>query len=192
LKTTTLAHFYNSVTSFYSNLHAAYAPPDTFVVSFKINQGVQYRRPYIQNLTEMYQKFTSLLSIGFVLLLQTTQAQEPFNNCAAAFLNDKLVVDNYSPDGQCRLAQNATGTLTVCTADLSPERSVPVAKIKFMVAIRDKNTKTMVMYSKDVLQSVDVAKILSKCKAGDSIVLLTLADQYALPHNEILVTDPKL
>lgn len=56
-----------------------------------------------------------------------------------------------------------------------------------MVAIRDKNTHTMVMYSNKTYKELDIRKVLSKCNVGDHIVLLTTDHQYALPHNEILV-----
>ena len=114
-------------------------------------------------------------------------AQESFSNCAAAFLDGKIVVDDYSPTGKCSLAADATGELTVCTANLSPTSSIPVDKIKFRIAIRDGNTKTLWMYSGDTFTKVNIRKVLDKCKKGDHIVLLTTDDEYALPHNEILI-----
>ena len=114
-------------------------------------------------------------------------AQEPFSNCAAAFLDGKIVVDDYSPTGKCSLPLNAKGELTVCTADLSPTSSIPVDKIKFRIAVRDANTKTLWMYSGDTFTKVNLRKVLAKCKKGDHIVLLTTDSEYALPHNEILV-----
>jgi hypothetical protein len=55
------------------------------------------------------------------------------------------------------------------------------------LAIRDENTKTLTMFSGEDFRKIEVQKVLAKCKKGDSIVLLTLEKQYALPHNEILV-----
>lgn len=98
-----------------------------------------------------------------------------------------MVVNEYAPTGKCTLPIGAAGNLTVCTADLSPGHSQAVKPVKFMVAIRDKNTKTMVMYSNKSYKELDIRKVLSKCNVGDHIVLLTTDDQYALPHNEILV-----
>lgn len=136
-------------------------------------------------------KFLTLL-LAFIAIAQTgfsqtSNVQEKFTNCAAAFLDDQLVVDEYSPTGKCVLSKNATGTLTVCTADLSPEKSFPTGKLRFMVGIRDANTKTICMYSKSVIKTADISKIMEKCKVGDSIVLMTMEDEYALPHHEILV-----
>ena len=120
-------------------------------------------------------------------IAQPAFSQEAFQNCTAAFLDNKIVVDDYSPTGKCGLAANATGQLTVCTADLSPTSSRAVDKINFKIAIRDHQTKTLVMYSNENYRQVDIQKILSKCRKGDHIVLLTLDNRYALPHNEILV-----
>ena len=120
-------------------------------------------------------------------IAQWSLAQKSFTNCAAAFLDGKIVVDDYSPRGQCSLPLNAKGELTVCTADLSPTSSIPVDKIKFRIAVRDANTKTLWMYSGDTFTKVNIRKVLAKCKKGDHIMLLTIDNRYALPHNEILV-----
>ena len=114
-------------------------------------------------------------------------AQTPFNNCTGAFLNGRLVVDEYSPSGKCVLAQSATGRLTVCTAELSPTESRPVDAIPFKIALRDQATKTLVMFSDENYREIDVQAVLGRCRPGDHIVLLTLDNRYALPHNEILV-----
>lgn len=114
-------------------------------------------------------------------------SQEAFSNCAAAFLNNELVVDEYSPKGKCTLSDTATGELTVCTANLSPEKSVPVDKIKFKIALRDKSTGTLTMFSNETYKQVDIRKVLARCKKGDHIVLITTDTEYALPHNEIQV-----
>ena len=120
-------------------------------------------------------------------IAQWSLAQKSFTNCAAAFLDGKIVVDDYSPTGKCTLPIGAKGELTVCTADLSPTSSIPVDKIKFRIAVRDGNTKTLWMYSGDSFTKVNIRKVLSRCKKGDHIVLLTTDSEYALPHNEILV-----
>ena len=127
------------------------------------------------------------LILFYCVFIHPVFGQTAFNNCSAAFLNNKIVVNEYSPTGTCTLPIASTGKLTVCTADLSPTDSKAVDRLKFMVAIRDKNTKTMVMYSNKSYKELDIRKVLSKCNVGDHIVLLTTDDQYALPHNEILV-----
>lgn len=113
--------------------------------------------------------------------------QHAFNNCSAAFLNNKMVVNEYSTKGKCTLPSNATGKLTVCTVNVSPTASQAVDKIPFRIAIRNKNTQTLLLLTKTDVKQIDVHNVLTKCKKGDHIVLLTLDDQYAMPHNEILV-----
>ena len=113
--------------------------------------------------------------------------QHPFNNCSAAFLNNKMVVNEYTTKGKCSLPSNATGKLTVCTVNVSPTASQAVDKIPFRIAIRNKNTQTLLLLTKTDVKQIDVHNVLTKCKQGDHIVLLTLDDQYAMPHNEILV-----
>jgi len=113
--------------------------------------------------------------------------QHAFTNCSAAFLDNKMVVDKYSPTGKCRLSSNATGKLTVCTVNLLPTASQAVSNIPFRIAIRNKTTKTLLLLTKADVRQIDVHNVLTKCKKGDHIVLLTLDDQYAMPHNEILV-----
>lgn len=127
------------------------------------------------------------LTIAACMLSAWCFGQHRFTSCAAAFLDNKMVVDAYTDKGKCLLPSTATGQLTVCTVDLSPATSKAVDKTAFKVAIRDKATKTLHLYSNEVFKQIDVRNVLAKCQKGDHIVLLTLDDQYALPHNEILV-----
>lgn len=113
--------------------------------------------------------------------------QTRFNTCAAAFLDNKMVVDAYTDKGKCLLPSTATGQLTVCTVELSPTASKAVDKTTFKVAIRDKATKTLHLYSNEAFKQIEVRDVLTKCRKGDHIVLLTVDDLYSLPHNEILV-----
>ncbi|GAA4455053.1 hypothetical protein GCM10023189_22400 [Nibrella saemangeumensis] len=98
-----------------------------------------------------------------------------------------MVVDEYSPKGKCVVAATATGQLTLYTVNLSRTESKRVEPVPFQIAIRDKDTKTLTMYSKENLRQVDIRRVLARCRKGDAIVLLTLDNRYALPHNEILV-----
>lgn len=133
----------------------------------------------------MHKKTASLFALLFGVF--TAFAQTQFNSCAAAFLDKKMVVDEYSPTGKCVLPATATGELTVCTVDLSPENSVAKERIGFKIAIRDKNTGTLTLFSGDTFRKIDIQKVLAQCQAGDRIVLITTERDFALPHNEILV-----
>ncbi|GAB4010370.1 hypothetical protein GCM10028808_20960 [Spirosoma migulaei] len=113
--------------------------------------------------------------------------QQTFKDCAAAFVDSKMIVNEYTTKGTCSLPTTATGKLTVNTIVLSPTESKAVDRIAFKIAIRDKATQTLVLFSKEEFKQVPIQKVLAKCRKGDRIVLLTLDDSYALPHNEILV-----
>ena len=133
-------------------------------------------------------KVSKLILAIFCSALSTAGfSQQAFNNCSAAFLNNKMVVDEYSTKGKCILPTSATGKLTVCTVNISPGASKAVDKIPFQIAIRNKTTQTLLLLTKTNVKQIDVHNVLTKCKKGDHIVLLTLDDQYAMPHNEILV-----
>ncbi len=133
-------------------------------------------------------KETRFIAVLAGLVLATAcYAQEAFTNCTAAFLDEKLVVDEYSPTGKCILKSYARGILTVCTADLSPTGSKPVDRLSFKIAIRDRNTGTLVMFSDKTYRRVPIQEVLAQCRPGDKIVLLTLDRHYAMPHNEILI-----
>jgi len=133
-------------------------------------------------------KITGLMvAITGALFSTGCLAQHSFSTCSAAFLNNKMVVDQYTTAGQCRLATTATGALTLQTVSLSSTESKGIEKLPFRVAIRDKETKTLMLVTKEEIKQIEVQNVLAKCRKGDSIVLLTLDDQYALPHNEIVV-----
>lgn len=135
----------------------------------------------------MKQVVSLLLLAASVSLASSSFAQQSFNSCSAAFVGDKMVVDAYTPKGKCRLSDKTTGELTVQTVELSPTESKAIDKIDFKVAIRDKATGTLHMYSNETFRQVPVQRVLSTCKKGDQIVLLTVDKRYALPHNEIVV-----
>lgn len=119
--------------------------------------------------------------------LSSAFGQKQFTNCAAAFLDSKMVVNDYSPSGHCELTKSASGELSVQTANLTSDGGVPTGKIGFRIAIRDGNTQTLLSYSDKTFKQLDIKTVLAKCKPGDSIVLLTTNDEFALPHSEILV-----
>jgi hypothetical protein len=127
------------------------------------------------------------LVFGGCILANLCLGQQAFNQCAAAFVGNKMVVNEYTTKGNCRLPATATGELRVSTVELSPTKAKAVDRIAFKIAIRDKATQTLVLYSKEEFKQVPIQKVLAKCRKGDHIVLLTLDNAYALPHNEILV-----
>ncbi len=136
----------------------------------------------------MIRKNVNLLLAGAMLLCSVASiAQHSFSDCSAAFLNNRMVVDEYSAKGKCAVSVSATGMLTVNTADLTPEGGKPRDQIFFRIAIRDKSTGTLVMLAGEAVKQVEIQNVLKKCSKGDHIVLMTTESRYVLPHNEILV-----
>lgn len=140
--------------------------------------------------------FKSLPSFGllvFFLLapaILPAQKDSDFQNCSAAFLNGKMIVDNYSPEGKCVVSSKASGKLSLHPVELSADQPpVPGEKIKFKVAIRGGSTRTLMLLSEKTWKEIDIEDILKECSKGDAIVLLTMERQWAVPHSEILVTD---
>lgn len=111
-----------------------------------------------------------------------------FSNCSAAFLDKKMIVDEYTTEGKCRVASDATGELTIHPVILeSGKEPIPGEKIKFKVGIRGSRSETLMLLSEKTYTKVDIQSILKECKKGDHIVLITLEREWALPHSEILV-----
>jgi hypothetical protein len=127
--------------------------------------------------------------LGLVLLLcLESKAQNDFNNCTAVLLNAKLIVDEYSPSGTCRISVGAAGKITIEPVTLEEDgRTLPQGKRRFKVAIRDGNTKTLLSFSDKTYTEIAIQDLLKACKKGDFIVFMTLDRDLALPHNEVLV-----
>jgi hypothetical protein len=166
--------FYISFTTFYGFLTADFGGPSTFASSQT-------------NWTKAMKKIAFLFLILVGSLSGSTLAQENHTECVAAFVGSKMVVDEYTTTGKCRLPITATGELAIFTVDLGPTENKALDKIDFRVAIRDKATGTLTMFSGKRYRQVPVQDILARCQKGDHIVLLTEDDRYALPHNEILI-----
>ncbi|SEJ31182.1 hypothetical protein SAMN04487995_4134 [Dyadobacter koreensis] len=133
-------------------------------------------------------KKRSLLVVGWLVASAGISfGQKTFTSCSAVFLNNKMVASEYSSSGKSQLAANTTGMLTVCTAEITSAETKAVDKISFKVAIRNQRTNTLTLFSKQDFRQVSIQNILKKCTKGDFIVLMTTDEQYALPHNEILV-----
>lgn len=128
-----------------------------------------------------------LIALSILWTINLFGQKEPFSNCAAIFLNEKLVVDDYSPTGKCQLPYSSTGKLTVCSATYENDKWSCTEKIDFRVAIKDGNTKTLWSFSDQSFKEIDFKQVLAKCKKGDFVVILTVNNLHALPHNEILV-----
>ncbi|MBC3788562.1 hypothetical protein [Spirosoma utsteinense] len=135
----------------------------------------------------MKQVLFILCLLGGCIASTASRAQQPFSHCSAAFVSSKLIVDTYSPKGRCRLPASTTGLLTVQTVTMMLTKTKAGNQIGFKIAIRDKATGTLHLFSGKTYRQLPVQDVLATCKKGDRIVLLTEDRQYALPHNEIIV-----
>ncbi len=133
-------------------------------------------------------KTHSFLFIAMLLgSASTAFAQSDFSNCAAAFLDSKRIVDTYAPGGRCEVAISAQGLLSVCQISLGDGEDKQGEKTEFMIAVRDGQTQTYWMYSGDIFREIEIQQVLSRCKPGDALVLMTRDRQWSLPHAEIWV-----
>ncbi|MCU0471120.1 MAG: hypothetical protein MUF58_21280 [Arcicella sp.] len=126
-------------------------------------------------------------TIIFCLIHYFSIGQDNFNSCSAIFLNNRMLVNDYSPTGKCSVSITTKGDLSVSTVELSPKETKAILPILFQIAIRDKQTGTVTLVSKTQIKKIAIQKVLQKCKKGDHVLVLTTDKQYALPHNEILV-----
>lgn len=108
-----------------------------------------------------------------------------YSDCAAIIYNGKMLVDEYSPNGKCKLEQGMKGKLSLSTVQLSDKGGIPVRSLKFQIAIKNDKTNTMWMYSKGPLTEVNLEDVLKECKKDDRIIFLTTDKKIALTHHEI-------
>ncbi len=127
----------------------------------------------------------------YLFFLQNGNAQtsscksNKFSECAAIYLDNKMMVDDYSPSGKCTVMPNSKGILHVYGIRLYPEMQIPMDQVSFKVAIHNTKTNTMWMFSEETYQTLALEKVLAKCEEGDNIILLTTNSQYSLPHHKI-------
>lgn len=118
--------------------------------------------------------------------------QEVFSNCSAVFINDQMIVEEYSATAKAKISKDAMGWISAGTVNLGDvskgEKKFEITdKFEFGVAIKDGNTHTIMLFSPKQYKKIEAEKILAKCKKGDSIIIMTTDNTFALPHNEILV-----
>lgn len=128
-----------------------------------------------------------IIILSLLFSYQLAFTQEKISNCSAAFLNGKMIVEQYSKTAKAKISILSKGELTASTAELGENYTKPLKKFEFGVAIKDKETGTTMLFSSKTFMKIDIKQVLAKCKKGDSIIILTTDAEYALPHNEILV-----
>lgn len=115
-------------------------------------------------------------------------ARSPFSTCSAAFVGTKRLVDHDTPTGRCQLANKTKRPPpTVQTVNVSPTGIKSGNKLAFNVAVQDGATGTVPLFSTKTHRQLPVERVLTSCKKGARIGLLTLDQHIALPHTEIQV-----
>ena len=101
----------------------------------------------------------AVLLLMSITLSSSAQSQQVFNpllfppfipppkytDCAAILFNGKVLVNDYSPEGTCKLEDIRHGTLSVATVNLSEDSKTPAKNIGFKVAIKNHRTNTLSM-----------------------------------------------
>ena len=133
-----------------------------------------------------------LLFLNSSLLSSISFAQGDFSDCAAAFLDNQMIVEEYANGAKCKLSILSKGILSAGTVNLGDvsrgEKKFQITeKISFSIAKKDANSGTVTMFSNKKYKQIKISKVLSKCKPGDFLIIMTLNSKYSLPHNEILI-----
>ncbi len=113
------------------------------------------------------------------------KSDNDFNECAAIFYKDKMLVNDYSPRGKCKLESGMKGKLKVYSVSLSEDGAEKIKDIGFKVAIKDGRTNTIWMYSEQTYYEIELDDILKRCRPEDKLIFMTVDRTYSLPHHEV-------
>jgi hypothetical protein len=130
-----------------------------------------------------------LIVIICLFIVNSAFAQKKHTECAAAFVGEKMIVDEYSPRGISKISKNATGRLSVNLVELGESTVVKGKAVNFLVAIEDKDTQTLTIVSNEETNAKNLKSLLKMVNVGDFIVLVATKDKYALPHHHIEITE---
>lgn len=110
-----------------------------------------------------------------------------YQNCAAIFFNDKLLVNHFSPNGECRITRDQKGELKVSTVKISDDNVEQIKDIPFRVAIKNIETNTMYLLHTEDVMTADFQEILQYCETNDQLVILTRSQLYNLTYHNIII-----
>lgn len=135
-------------------------------------------------------QYLKILSITLFILssywgMGQEASQQKYNDCAAIFYNGEMLVNEFSPKGQCNLSSDADGKLSLHTVSLNEEGGTPTKDLKFYVAIRHIETNTLRLYSPKLYSEIKLKALNKTLGEGENIVILTDDPAYNLIHNEI-------
>ncbi len=82
------------------------------------------------------------------------------------------------------LGMGMYGDITLKILDNS-ERLTSIEDPSFQIAIKDDKTGTQRLLSNKIYTKVNAEKVVSQCKEGERIIILTTDRKYSLPNNTI-------
>ena len=129
-----------------------------------------------------------ILFTALLVLYANAQAESGNRSCSVVCLNDQWVPESYSVHAKTAIPLNAKGILSVHeTLDVEDRNQFKQKDfIDFKVAIFKKEFGSLVSFSEDTYQELDVREVLSQCDKGDQILILLIdKDRYSLPHYQI-------
>lgn len=112
-----------------------------------------------------------------------------YRECAVIFYDGKMLVDEYTPEGKCKVLPRQSGKLSLRTLGSSKTGCRSAELLSFRIAIRNKETNTLWMYSDQIFQEIYLDNVIQECKKGDTILIMTVDKRYSLPHHEIEIMD---
>lgn len=117
-------------------------------------------------------------------------AQGDFNTCAAVYLNDDMLISEYSPRGKSQVSMDAQGQLRLRKIVAPKDKwEVSGPAQEFRVAIKDKQTGSLVMLDDRRYRSLKLSEVLAFCEAGDKIMIIATDRSLGIPGAEILVVE---
>lgn len=133
-----------------------------------------------------------MILVFMLAVISVSYGQDTFSSCSAVFLNDQMIVEEYSASAKAKISKDAQGWISAGAVSLGEvskgEKKFEITeKIEFCVAIKDANSGTIILFSPKEFKKIEAEKVLAKCKKGDSIIIMTTDNTFALPHNEIVV-----
>ena len=132
--------------------------------------------------------FTTLMSSGQSIdFLDFTKPAPPYRVEAAVLINGKVCDRHYFIKDRPKIGVGMQGLLTIASVSSSGDSKLPINKIRFQVAIKNKRTNTTWIYTKSDVSEVDLDDLLKKCEMGDYLILMPADQAYALPDHEMYV-----
>ncbi len=136
------------------------------------------------------------ITIACILLSISSKAQTLFNDPYRAVVStdytvelaikyeDKLLSDMPWSQSGLMLGMQMYGQISLQIVEDS-ERLSAIDAPTFQIAIKDNKTGTLRLYSDKVYTDIKADDLVSQCKDGESVIILTTDRKYVLKQNQI-------